>query len=109
MLALVGKGCWPLLVVTTHQNPDPVRTVARYLGYFPDVLAASEQPDDLEVAAFDRINRLTILLLQFIRGEVGSDLDVFWHRNSSGGTTLPEGILSGLQVLGNSAVSLISE
>jgi hypothetical protein len=109
VLALVGKSRWPLLIVTTHQNPDPVRAVARYLGYLPDALAASEQPDDLEVAAFDWINRLTILLLQFIRVEVGSYLDIFWHRNSSERTTLPEEILSGLQALGNSAVSLSSE
>lgn len=80
VLALVSQRRWPFLVVTTHQNPDPVCTVARYLGYLSNALAASEQPDDLAAAAFDQINRLTILLLQFIRGEVGSDLDGFWHR-----------------------------
>jgi hypothetical protein len=109
VLAQVGKGHCPLLVVTTRQNPDPVRTVARYLGHLPDAPAASEQPDDLEVAAFDRISLLAIVLLQFIRGEMGSNLDIFWHCNSSGRTTLPEEILLGLQALGDSAVSLISD
>jgi hypothetical protein len=109
VLALVGKGRWPLLIVTTRQNPDPVRTVARYFSHLSGVPAASEQPNDLEVAAFDRISRLAILLLQFIRGEMGSNLHIFWHGNSSGQTTLPEEMLLVLQTLGSSAVSLISD
>ena len=59
-------------------------------------LAASQQPDHLQVTAFDGINRLAVSLLQLIRGEMGSDLHVFWHYHSSGQITLPEEILFGL-------------
>jgi hypothetical protein len=63
VLALICEGCWPLLVVASRENPDPVGAVACDLGSLPDSLAASQQPDDLSVAAFDRIGRFAVSLL----------------------------------------------
>lgn len=41
-LALIGEGFWSVLIVASSENPDPVGTVARYLGHLPDVLALRE-------------------------------------------------------------------
>ena len=44
--------------------------------HLSDVHAASEHPDDLEEAAFDRIRRLARLLLLFISPSMNSKLDI---------------------------------
>jgi hypothetical protein len=108
MLALIGKGFWSLLVVAPSQNPDPAGTIARHLSHFPDALALGEQPDHLQVAAFDGIYCFAIALLQLSEIEMGNDVDIFRHGFPSGRTSLSEGILSGFKSLENSAVSLIT-
>ena len=79
VLALIGKGLWSILVVTTCQNPNPVGTIPGHLGDFAHALAPSQQPDDLKVAAFDRISCFPITPSQVIRTEMSSDTNIFRH------------------------------
>ncbi|GAC1349818.1 MAG: hypothetical protein NVSMB27_26480 [Ktedonobacteraceae bacterium] len=84
VVTLIREGFWPTLVVAPSQKPNPVSTVAGDLGDFADAFAASQQPDDLSVAAFNRITCLAILLLQLIRTEMSSKVNILRHGFPSG-------------------------
>jgi hypothetical protein len=53
--------------------------VTRGRGDFVHALATSKQPDHVQVASFDGIKHFTIPLLQLIKAEASSNLDISWN------------------------------
>lgn len=84
LMPLISEDRWPILIVAAGQYPNPVGTVTcdrHDLAYsFP----LRKKPNNLEMAAFNRIDGFSIAACQLIDTEVVSDGHILWHwRNSS--------------------------
>ena len=78
-MAPVAHAVRALSVVAPGDLANPVGGIARHRGYGGCCHAASQQSEEVPVAALDRIIGSTIARVEFIVGEVGFEVDASWH------------------------------
>ena len=81
-VALVTKGLWPLLVITTHERAHPRHGVACHGRYVGRGLALSKQPDNLPMTTGDSVARLPVALRKRSDRHMRNKRQTFWHTAS---------------------------
>jgi hypothetical protein len=70
---------WPVGVVAPRDLADPVDRIARHGGYGGRRHATGQQPEEVPMAALDRIMCPVIAVVEFVVGQMGCEADVSWH------------------------------
>jgi hypothetical protein len=70
---------WPVGVVAPRDLADPVDRIARHGGYGGRRHATGQQPEEVPMAALDRIICPVIAVVELVVGQMGCEADVSWH------------------------------
>ena len=78
-VAPVTHTLWAVGVVASGDLAKPVSRIAGHRGHSGRRHAASQQPEEVPVAAFDWITCMAIAVMEFVIGQMGFETDASWH------------------------------
>jgi hypothetical protein len=78
-VATVSHALGAVGVVTPGDAADPIRRIARHGGHGRRRQTASQQPEEVPVAALDRIRCAAIAVMEFVVSQVRFEVDASWH------------------------------